>query len=211
MRYALACRVAGCLNETDGYSAVCEDCWMRRHSLRRDLPELWLRLHGTLGKGSQGLAEGLSRPRPGSRPPLQVHTLDTLAMVVRRLVGWADACLGEDGPLETARRRQGNILTEAIAVLDRCDDVLRRSPAAHRYVDALARLHQRMTLLVGLEPTKTRLAAPCSACGQTIVPLYRDAERQTVTCTICGGITPDAVWIGVLLTDATGPDRAPSR
>lgn len=200
MRYALNCRVGGCLNETDGYSPVCSSCWMARHAVRGELPDLWVGLHGKLGgKGGGGLGMGLSRPRPGSRPPLQVHILDVLSTVVRRLVGWADVCLGEGGPLPTQGRRPGNILTEALSVLDRSDAELRTNPAAHVYVETLARLHSQMTILIGLEPTQTRIEAPCPSCGQAIVPLYRDADRQAVTCTLCATVTPDAAWIGHVL------------
>jgi hypothetical protein len=198
--------VEGCINATDGFSLVCSDCWARRHNLRADIPRLWEELRGELGGGSSGLGEGLSRPRPGSRPPLQLHVLDTLAAVVRRLVGWADACLDAErlAPLETEQCRQSYLIVAATAVLDRHDEVLRTSPAVHRYLAALSDAHRRLTLLIGLEPTMTRLAMPCSACEQRVVPLFRDSTRQCVTCTVCLHVTPDSVWVGHLL-DGVAP------
>jgi hypothetical protein len=202
IRYALRCGVDGCINDTDGFSTCCSSCWGNRLLIRVQLPGLWLRLHGQLPRGAAGLSEGVSRPRPGSRPPLQVHILDALSAVVRRLVGWADACLGMEGPLETEHRRQGVILLDAMVALDRHDEALRTSSAACRYVMALGQMHRQMTLLVGLEPSRTRLPMPCPACDQKFVPLYRDSERQCVTCTLCSHVAPDAVWIGRLLNDA---------
>lgn len=197
----------GCVNDTPWQ--VCEACWRNREVLRRDLPERWLRLHALLPAGAGGAAGGaaevLSRPAPGSRPPLQVHVLDTLAMVARRLAGWANICLeacGEPATLSVGQRRTGNLLTEAVAVLDSRDEVLREGWLAGRYVATLVHVHRVMTVLIGLEPTVTRLATPCPSCGQRTVPLYRDARRAAVTCVVCTAISPDAVWIGRMLTEA---------
>lgn len=194
----------GCVNDTPWQ--VCDGCWRNREVLRRDLPERWLRLHAQLPGAAGGVAEVVvARPAPGSRPPLAVHVLDTLAMVARRMAGWANICLtecGEPAALSVSYRRTGNLLTEAVAILDSRDEVLREGWLAARYVAALVHVHRVMTVLIGLEPTVTRLATPCPSCGQRTVPLYRDARRAAVTCVVCTAISPDAVWIGRMLTEA---------
>lgn len=197
----MRCHVAGCVNEVE-MGQVCQDCWDGRIQLRASLPELWLRLHSRLPKGGQGPSEGLSRPRPGSRPPLQIHILDTLRRVPYQLAGWANACLATTGPMITDARRAGHVLTEAVHVLQCEDETLHYTHVAGEYLAALAWLHRHMTLLIGLEPVVTRLATPCPACDQHVVPLYRDARRAAVTCTVCGSVSPDAVWIGRLLREA---------
>lgn len=191
----------GCINQIM-VGSVCQDCWDHRVGVRAALPELWVRLHSRLAKGSQGPSEGLSRPRPGSRPPLQVHVLDTLLAVPLRLAFWANETLAGRGSVGVEGQRPGHVLTAAIHILDSLDESLRWTDEAWDYLVSLGQQHRRMTVLIGLEPTTTRLATPCPSCDQHVVPLWRDAKREVVTCTVCSDVFPDAVWIGRLLAEA---------
>lgn len=191
----MRCQGDGCIRPA-GAGGVCDECWIRRSVLLRDIPELWVRLHGELEKGGQGLAEGLCRPRPGSRPPLVVSVLDLLALVPRRLAGWAY----QIEPIEWYQGEAwGRLLMTAVRTLRAGDEVLRGSPAAYRYLGTLAYLHLRMTRAVSDSARIRKLDAPCMACGQRQLPLYHDSDTATVTCTSCCHVAAYDTWAQWLL------------
>lgn len=177
------CFIRGCDSTAADQNNVCADCWDNRTALLRPIPELWLRLHGQLPKGSQGPSEAVSRPRPGSRPPLQICVLDAIASAPVVLSGWMDEALRLQGRLPVARlaMRWGARLSKAHSMLLAIDGVFYGQPEALQYLLDIASLHRRLTSLNGLEATAVRLSAPCPSCH---IPnaLYHHQQQRLIRC-----------------------------
>lgn len=199
------CLVPDCMSMAAAANNVCDACWDHRLALRRAIPGLWFGLHSVLEPGSHGFHDmpGASPPIK-SRPPLQVGVLDALQAVPAALAFWANGLLAQAGAplLDAAGVRWGVLLSRALAVLDDRDHVMRLDYQARLYVTELVTLNRRMLWLSTLDPTVSRLNAPCPACGNPRAVLLRDTTTGRVVCPACRGAWEHEAFIAMVVAKA---------
>ena len=177
----------------------------RTVSRLESLAEKYRQLRGMLGDVGQpggGGDEVRTPSRPGSRPPLRVDVLDTLADVER----FVDELL----PLVRGTLRLGPAVGAGRAVLaglavmgDGLGRVYSEDPGLGDAVSAVAwKLERRAAWIFGERSRAFALTEPCAACG--LPALWVVPERMVIRCgnPACGDTRPVDV---VLPVHVSGP------
>jgi len=199
------CLVPDCMSMAAAANNVCDACWDHRLALRYAIPGLWFGLHDALEPGAHGFHDTPSPAAPiKSRPPLQVGVLDALHAVPTAMAFWANGLLAQTGQpcIDPAGMRWGALLSRSLGVLGALDHVMRLDYQARLYVSELVMLNRRMLWLSTLDPTVSRLAAPCPACTTPGAHLLRDTTTGRVVCPACRGAWEHEAFMRMVLAKA---------